>query len=68
MRATHLEGGCWQFLADNGQTYDLQGNEIDPLLHDGLRAEILVRDATGQSSICMTGKIVVVIRIISTSH
>ncbi len=68
MHATHLEGGCWQFIAENGQTYDLAGDEIGPLLHDGLHAELLVRDASGMASICMSGKIVIVVKIISSSQ
>ena len=67
MQKTSLEGGCWIFVAGDGARYELTGGGIDRLLQDGLQAELVVRDMPDTKSICMAGKVVLVVAIISTS-
>ncbi len=67
MQKTTLEGGCWIFVADDGTRYELGGQGLEPLFKDGLHAELVVRDMPDASSICMVGKIVQVVAILSTT-
>jgi hypothetical protein len=66
MKHIPLEGGCWQFTAGDGSTYQLAGERAATLLVDGLRAEIIVKDLPERHTICMTGKSVEVLTIIKT--
>jgi hypothetical protein len=59
-----LEGGCWQFMDENGETYEIVGLNIAQLQIDGQRAEIVVREVPDVASICMVGKIVELVEII----
>ncbi len=63
-----IEGRCWQFTTDSGDRYQPTGKNIDSLLHDGIHADLIVRNVNGVASICMTGKIVEVLEITSTSQ
>ena len=64
MKYLAIEGGCWQFTADDGATYQVSGEEAKRLLKDGQRAEIIVRDLPNRRTICMTGKSVELLKII----
>ena len=64
MSFSALEGGCWQFRADDGITYQVFGEKAASLLKDGQRAEIIVRDLADVRTICMAGKNVELLKII----
>ncbi len=64
MEKTLLEGGCWKFVGDDGQQYELFGEKSQRLLKDGMRARLVVKTSRGVSSICMVGKPVDVIDIL----
>jgi hypothetical protein len=63
MHHTNVEGGCWVFKGSAGQSYELIGDAAKDLLHEGLRAEIVVKPRSDLKSICMVGKIVEVLEI-----
>jgi hypothetical protein len=63
MHHTNVEGGCWVFRTADGESYELAGKAAKDLLHDGLRAEIVVEPRSDLRSVCMVGKIVEVIEI-----
>ena len=64
MQYEHIEGGCWQFVGDDGVAYELTGPGLTPLHRDGLRAEIIVRPARNAATVCMVGKTVELLEII----
>ena len=64
MHYNPVEGGCWQFLADNGETYELTGEKVLSVLRDGLRLEIMVRGPLHIGTVCQTGKVVELLQII----
>lgn len=64
MQYEHIEGGCWQFVTEDGTAFEITGVGLTPLLQDGLRAEIIVRPLKNTASVCMAGKIVELIKII----
>ncbi len=62
-----IEGGCWQFKSDDGTTYQVFGEQAQLLQHDGAKAEIIVRKLSNKRTICMSGTIVELLKIISTN-
>jgi hypothetical protein len=63
MHRSNVEGGCWVFRTNDGQSYELTGEAAKDLLREGLRAEIVVKPRRDVMSICMVGKIVEVVDI-----
>ena len=68
MQLTNVERGCWQFMTADGESYELMGTDLTPLLHDKLQAELVVREVPDMMSICMIGKVVEVLHIVHTSQ
>ncbi|MBI1807252.1 MAG: hypothetical protein HYR76_09405 [Ignavibacteria bacterium] len=68
MQHTGVEHGCWQFIAADGESYELMGDNLNSLFHDKLHAELVVREIPDMMSTCMTGKVVEVLHIIHTSQ
>jgi hypothetical protein len=64
MQYLTVETGCWQFITDDGARYQVSGSQVDPLLRDGQRAEVIVRLLPDRQTICMTGKPVELLHII----
>ncbi|MDI6766762.1 MAG: hypothetical protein QME52_08075 [Bacteroidota bacterium] len=62
-----VEGGCWQFISTDDETYELVGENIETLYFDGIQARLVVRDLEGRVSICMVGKIIEVLKIVNLS-
>ena len=65
MKYLAIEGGCWQFTSDDGTAYQLSGALADRLLHDGQRAEVIIRKVSSRRTICMTGTSVELLKIIN---
>lgn len=64
-----IEGGCWTFVAEDGTSYEVTGEGAERLRKKGLKAEIAVKpDHSGLMSICMTGKIVSLVDIITVEE
>lgn len=68
MRFLDIEGGCWQFVADDGKTYELVGRAIQSILEDGLKVSIEIRPAGSLGSTCMAGEVVEVVKILDISE
>ena len=66
MHLAPVEGGCWQFIGDNGETYELTGAKVVSLLREGLRADLVVRGPLNLASVCHVGKVVELIEISRT--
>ena len=64
MKQIEVEGGCWQFVSDDGKNYQVMGDKAALLLRDGLRATVVVTDAEEMASICMVGDLVELVEII----
>ncbi len=62
-----VEGGCWQFISTNNETYELVGENIETIYFDGIQARLVVRELEDRVSICMVGKIVEVLKIVNLS-
>jgi hypothetical protein len=67
MHFTDIEGGCWQLITGNNQSYELVGEDTPFLEYEGLMAEIVVKDTDNIMSTCMVGKVVQIIKIITYS-
>ena len=68
MHRTNLEGGCWQFISDKNVSFELLGEHISELFHDGIGATLVVKDRPTVKSICMMGKPVEVLAILTLSQ
>ena len=68
MHRTNLEGGCWNFVSDKNVSYELLGEHITELFHDGIGATLIVKDRIAVKSICMTGKPVEVIAVLNLTQ
>jgi hypothetical protein len=68
MNYLEVEGGCWQFIDEDGETYEIVGLNVAPLLVNGQKAEIVVREIPGVASICMVGKMVELLEIIQINE
>jgi hypothetical protein len=68
MHFRDIEGGCWQLVDGNNQSYEIVGENVDEVRIDGLTVKLLVRDQENRASICMVGRIVELIEIIETSQ
>lgn len=66
MQKTNLEGGCWVFVADDGTRFEISGAGVDRLFEDGLHADLVVKDMPDANSICMVGKVLRLVAIVST--
>ena len=66
MQRTEIEGGCWVFQANDGQQYELVGDQAKSLHQEGRRAEIVVKTRPDLASICMVGRIVEVLEVVRT--
>lgn len=67
MHFAPVEGGCWQFISDSGERYEITGKKVFSLLKEGRRAELLVRGPLQVASICQVGQVVELIEIIKTT-
>lgn len=63
--ATH-GGGCWQFIGDDGDTYEITGIKVISLLKEGLHAQLLVRGPIDVGSVCEVDQVVEIVEIIKT--
>ncbi len=63
MHYINEKGGCWQFIENNGITYELTGAKIVHLLQEGLRANLIVRGPLRLPTVCHTGIIVEILEI-----
>ncbi|MBI5214648.1 MAG: hypothetical protein HY960_02740 [Ignavibacteriae bacterium] len=66
MHYTSVEGGCWQFIGNDGETYELTGSRVVILLREGLRADLVVRGPLDLASVCQVGEVVEILEIIRT--
>ena len=66
MHFAPVEGGCWQFIGDNGKTYELTGSRVVVLLREGLHADLVVRGPLDLASVCQVGDVVEILEIIRT--
>ena len=64
MHRIEIEGGCWQFESETGESYELVGDQSRKLQVEGRRAKLQIKPRPDLASICMTGKIVEVIEIL----
>lgn len=68
MNYLEVEGGCWQFVDEDGESYEIVGLNVAQLQINGLRAEIVVREIPGVASICMVGKMVELLDIVQINE
>ncbi|HMD13026.1 MAG TPA: hypothetical protein VKI62_00230 [Bacteroidota bacterium] len=68
MHHINLEGGCWQFISDKNVSYELLGDHITELFHDGIGATLVVKDRPNIKSICMIGKPVEVLAVLNLTQ
>lgn len=68
MNYLEVEGGCWQFMSEEGETYEIVGLNVAPLRVNGQRAEIVVREIPGVMSVCMVGKMVELLDIVQINE
>ncbi len=66
MHFVNIESGCWQFIADDSTHYEIAGENVKPLLHEGLRTKVAVRELRGRASTCMVGKLMELVDILET--
>lgn len=64
MHYVNVESGCWQFVADDSTHYEIAGENVKPLLQEGLRARVAVRELHGTASTCMVGKLMELVDIL----
>ena len=64
MHYVTVESGCWQLKTDDGETFELVGEDITSLFKEGLRVELIVRQMQNMASICMVGKIVELVEVV----
>lgn len=64
MQYLDVEEGCWQFITDDGEAYEIVGINVAPLHVHGLKAEIVVRVIPNIVSICMVGKTAQLLEIV----
>jgi hypothetical protein len=65
MNRLEVEGGCWQFVSEDGKNFQVMGENAAPLFREGLRATLVVREAEDMASICMVGDLVELVEIIT---
>lgn len=64
VRAVGIEGGCWQFEADDGRKFELtRTGAPEGLLQDGKKATLVLRPRPDLMSACMIGPIVEVVTV-----
>jgi hypothetical protein len=68
MYYANLEGGCWVFRANDGQTYELFGENISELRREGRKAVVRILPRSDVASICMVGRIAQLIEIVRIVH
>ncbi len=66
MHFSTVEGGCWQFIGNDGETYELTGARVVSLLREGLYADLVVRGPLDLGTNCQVGQVVEIIEIIRT--
>ncbi len=66
MHLTTSQGGCWVFIGDDSETYELTGAKVVGLLREGLRADLIVRGPLEIASVCNVGQVVELIEISRT--
>ena len=59
---------CWQLTTSDDEIYQLIGSDIEQLMREGLKVELIVRDITPIINLCTTGKTVEVLEIIKISQ
>ena len=58
IRFVEVEGGCWQFRADDGGRYELRPHQAPAsILHDGAEATLVLRPRTDLASVCQVGTV-----------
>ncbi|MBA4311351.1 MAG: hypothetical protein C0417_01855 [Chlorobiaceae bacterium] len=62
-----VEGGCWQFLSEDGKTFEISSDIFIDRFKNNSYAELVVHFVEDASSICMVGKLVEVLDIIHIS-
>jgi len=67
MHYINENGGCWQFIENNGELYELTGAKVVHILQEGLRANLIVRGPLRLPTVCHVGKIVELLEIQRTS-
>lgn len=67
MHYRSIETGCWQFLTKDSVSYEIIGNQVEILETEGLQARLLVKDVPALKSVCMVGKIVELVGILSVT-
>lgn len=56
IRKSDLEGGVWQLVAEDGEIYEIEGDNTDPLLRkEGSRVEVEGSVDKNAMSFTMTG-------------
>jgi hypothetical protein len=64
VRAVGVEGGCWQFEADDGRKFELARSFApSALLQDGKKATLVLKARPDLMSTCMVGPIVEVVKV-----
>jgi hypothetical protein len=64
VRAVGVEGGCWQFEADDGRKFELARSFAPAaLLQDGKKATLVLKARPDLMSTCMVGPIVEVVKV-----
>ena len=64
VRAVGVEGGCWQFEADDGRKFELARSFAPAaLLQDGKKATLVLKARGDLMSTCMIGPIVEVVQV-----
>ncbi len=64
MHHLEIEGGCWWFRPDAGESYELVGDLAKQLHVVGRRAKLKIKPRSDLASICMVGTIAEVVEII----
>ncbi|MFQ5798395.1 MAG: hypothetical protein ACE5H0_06850 [Bacteroidota bacterium] len=63
MQHLEIEGGCWWFRPDIGESYELVGDLAKQLHVVGRRVKLKIRPRLDLASICMIGTIAEVVEI-----
>lgn len=64
VKASQVGVGCWQFVGDDGNNYELRkGQAPTTLFVDGTRATLVLRRRADLMSTCQVGQIVDVVRV-----
>lgn len=59
-----IEGGCWQFLDTSNTSYEVLGESVKSIQHEGLMATVRVKTLPRIRTVCMVGKVVELVDIV----